>query len=306
MQRWLETLAKNNIKLSENEPLSKHTTWRVGGPADAFVLPEDRAQLITTLEILNSAAVEWKVIGNGSNLLVSDHGFQGALISLTCNFDEISVENTIITVGAQCALTKLARFALENGLAGFEFAAGVPGTVGGAVTMNIGAHGAEISEIILDAEVLTETGEVQVWDKTEFGFTYRGSKLQRQKVALLSARFQLLTDSPKLIKERMEIYNERRMKSQPIGFSTAGSVFKNPENNFAGKLIEELGLKGETYGGAQVSTKHANFIVNLGAATSQDIYCLINFIQKKVLQEYGINLETEIEMVGKFDFCNKF
>lgn len=299
MNKWIQALEANNINYYKDELLAKHTTWRVGGPADALVLPVNRAQLVTTLEILNHYQVDWKVIGNGSNLLVSDRGYRGAVISLTSNFVDISVVDRIITVEANYSIAKLTRFALEHGLTGLEFACGIPGTVGGAVAMNIGAHGGEISNILIDAEILTATGETEVWSNEDFQFLYRDSRLKRQDAILLSARFLLDFAVVKQIKTKMESYNNRRRKSQPIGLNTAGSVFKNPENAFAGQLIENLGLKGRTSGGAEISLKHSNFIVNTGSATAQDICRLINYIKSEVLREYGIKLEMEIEIVGE-------
>lgn len=299
MNKWIQALEANNINYYKDELLAKHTTWRVGGPADALVLPVNRAQLVTTLEILNHYQVDWKVIGNGSNLLVSDRGYRGAVISLTSNFVDISVVDRIISVEANYSVAKLTRFALEHGLTGLEFACGIPGTVGGAVAMNIGAHGGEISNILIDAEILTATGETEVWSNEDFQFLYRDSRLKRQDAILLSARFLLDFAVVKQIKTKMESYNNRRRKSQPIGLNTAGSVFKNPENAFAGQLIENLGLKGRTSGGAEISLKHSNFIVNTGSATAQDICRLINYIKSEVLREYGIKLEMEIEIVGE-------
>lgn len=304
MYPWVKELELNNIQFYIDEALARHTTWRVGGPADALVLPANRTELVTTLKILNSFQVEWKVIGNGSNLLVSDSGYRGAIITLTNDFREISIKDRIITVEANYSLAKLAWFALEHGLAGLEFACGIPGTVGGAVTMNTGAHSAEISDILLDAEVVTATGAIETWAKQDFQFSYRDSELRQQKAILLSANFMLTVAQEEGIKSKMTSYNERRRKSQPIGLATAGSVFKNPDQVFVGQLIEDLGLKGKTRGGAEISTKHANFIVNTGSATAQDICWLINHIRSEVFKKHGIRLETEVEMVGDFEFCN--
>lgn len=304
MCKWMEALETNKIEICRDETMARHTTWRVGGPADAMVLPANLDELVTTLEILNLYQVDWKVIGKGSNILVSDSGYRGAIIALNRDFVEISIEDSIITVEANYSLTKLARFASQNGLAGLEFACGIPGTVGGAVAMNIGAHGVEISSILIDAKVLTAAGEIEVWNNQDFQFAYRESRLNREKGILLSARFVLTPEAEEQIKARMANYNEGRRKSQPIGLSTAGSVFKNPENAFVGKLVEELGLKGKTCGGAEISTKHANFIINTGTATAKDICCLMSYIKAEVLREYGIKLENEVEIVGECEFCN--
>ncbi len=298
MHTIVEILKENQIKVLENEPLSKHTTWRVGGAARIFVAPADSKQLIDALAIINANNLAYKVIGNGSNLLFSGEGFNGAVIAFTGNKGGLHVVDSVIKADANRSLVQLSRIAAKHSLSGLEFASGIPGTVGGAVAMNVGAHGQEIANILIDAEVLTKEGELACWSREECGFSYRNSRLKSEQATLLSARFQLEKAEKTEIEMRMRRYNNQRKKSQPIDSQTAGSVFKNPEGDYAGRMIEELGLKGYTIGGAAVSTKHANFFVNTGSATAADIHDLIKYIQQKVFKEFGVMLETEVELLG--------
>lgn len=301
MDKWIEQLFQKNIAtILVNEPLSKHTTWKIGGPAAAFIIPNGIDELTKIIEILNVNKVAWKVLGKGSNLLVSDKGYRGAIISLQQEpFRTLDIEETMVRVGADFSLIRLANLAAKNGLTGLEFAGGIPGTVGGAIYMNAGAHNSDISNILIEANVLNENGDIDTWSNKDFEFAYRHSKLQERKGIILSAIFNLNYEDRKIIAERMASYKDRRRKSQPYNLPCAGSVFRNPDGDFAGRLIEELGLKGYKIGDAQVSTLHANFIVNTGNATAKDILNLIEYIKFRVFKVYKVELSSEVELVGE-------
>jgi len=300
LKKWIQQLKEAEIGIVlENEPLSKHTSWRIGGPADAFIEPNNLNELIKTIKILNGNNIPWKTIGKGSNLLVLDNGFRGAIIHLTNTFAEITFDESTIHVGTNVSLIRLANLAAKNGLTGLEFAGGIPGSVGGAIYMNAGAHGSDISNILQSAEVLLENGEVKYWTKDDFKFGYRKSILQQKKGIILSATFQLELGNRKQIAEKMASFKDRRRKTQPYHLPCSGSVFRNPDGDYAGRLIEQLGLKGYKVGDAQVSTMHANFIVNIGHAKSKDILTIIKDIKEKVYEAYNIELIPEVEIVGE-------
>lgn len=301
MKKWIKELSQENIAtILENEQLSKHTTWKIGGLADAYIIPNGRDELVKIIEILNANEVVWKVLGKGSNLLVSDKGYRGAIISLqTETFRELDIRETMIKVGADFSLVRIANLAAKNGLTGLEFAGGIPGTVGGAIYMNAGAHNSDISNILIEADVLNEKGKIETWSNKDFEFAYRYSKLQNRKGIILSATFNLDYGDRRIIAEKMASYKDRRRKSQPYNLPCAGSVFRNPKNDYAGRLIEELGLKGYKIGAAEVSTLHANFIVNTGNATAKDILDLINYIKNRVLEAYNVELISEVEVIGE-------
>lgn len=299
MTSWIKQIKGSKIALFENEILSKHTSWKIGGPADAYIIPADKEELIKTIQILNECNVKWKVIGNGSNILVSDKGYSGAVISIKRGFNQVSIDNNLINVGAGFSLIQLANFAAKNCLSGLEFAAGIPGTAGGAVAMNAGAFGSDISNILKSAEVLLENGDVTTWRKEDFKFEYRSSILHKRNLIILSALLNLKIGDYNRIILDMNKYKEIRMKLQPYGDISSGSVFKNPANDYAARLIEELGLKGYNIGGAKVSTKHANFIINTGNASSGDVISLINFIRQEVNKKYNIELISEVELIGE-------
>ncbi|MGD9677905.1 MAG: UDP-N-acetylmuramate dehydrogenase [Vulcanibacillus sp.] len=298
LKDWKNLLNINNIIFKENELLSKYTSWGIGGPAKVFILPRNKKELINTLEILRKGSIKWKVIGNGSNILAPDEGYDGAIISLRNGFNQYSVKNTLVTAGAGFSLIHLANIAAKHGLSGLEFAAGIPGTVGGAVSINAGAHGSDISKILQEAEVLLENGEVERWTVVDFKFDYRSSILHKEKAIVIDSIFKLETGNTEKIISDMVNNKERRIKTQPFNLPSAGSVFRNPNNDYSGRLIEELGLKGYRIGDAQISTIHSNFIVNIGNATSKDILALINYIKEKVYEKYNIELITEVELIG--------
>ena len=285
-------------QILRDEPMSRHTTFRVGGPADALFLPESGEQVARALAAARDCGVEAIVIGNGSNLIVRDGGVRGLVIALGEGMAAIAREGDVVTAQAGASLAKVAAFAQTEGLAGLEFASGIPGTLGGGCAMNAGAYGGQLSDVLIDAEVLLG-GEVRTLAVEQLRMGYRTSLPLREGGVVLSARFALTPDDPAAILSRMKELNARRRDKQPLNFPSAGSTFKRPEGHFAGALIEGAGLKGRRVGGAQVSEKHAGFIVNTGGATASDILALICAVQDEVLARYGVALETEVRIIGE-------
>ncbi|MBQ8000576.1 MAG: UDP-N-acetylmuramate dehydrogenase [Ruminococcus sp.] len=275
-------------------PMKEHTTFRIGGPADYYILVHSVKELVTTLELCDEYDINYMLIGNGSNLLVSDAGLNKAVIRLGGDFKEISVKDNVISCGAGATLARLCTFALSNSLSGLEFAYGIPGTVGGAVYMNAGAYGGEMKDVVLTITHLTPSGVVETVLADAADFSYRYSNYKKNNCTILSAEFRLTPDKAEDIKARMDDFMNRRVTKQPLDFPSAGSVFKRPEGAFAGALIEQCGLKGATVGGAQVSPKHAGFIINIGDATCDDVITLVKKVQDVVRDETGYSLEREI------------
>ncbi len=283
-----------------NEPMMKHTSFRAGGAARWFAVPENVEELKAVLEACRKADTPWYVIGNGSNLLVSDKGFPGVIIS-TGKFDRLEVDGTEITVGAGVMLSRLANTAYKEGLTGLEFAAGIPGTVGGACVMNAGAYGSEMKHVLKTVTVLTAEGNVETLPAEMLELGYRSSVIPKKGYLVLEAVVSLSEGKMEEIKAVMDDLAFRRKDKQPLEFPSAGSTFKRPEGYFAGKLIEDCGLKGFSVGGAQVSEKHAGFVINKGGAAATDIYQLCKEVEKRVRAEFGVSLEMEIKLLGDFE-----
>ena len=283
-----------------NEPMMKHTSFRAGGAARWFAVPETAEELKAVLAACRKADTPWYVIGNGSNLLVSDKGFPGVIIS-TDKFDRLEVNGTEITVGAGVMLSKLANTAYKAGLAGLEFAAGIPGTVGGACVMNAGAYGSEMINVLKSVTVLTPEGTVETLPAEKLELGYRTSVIPKKGYLVLEAVMSLTEGNMEESKALMDDLAFRRKDKQPLEFPSAGSTFKRPAGHFAGKLIEDCGLKGFTVGGAQVSEKHAGFVINKGGATASDIYNLCKEVEKRVKAEFGVSLEMEVKLLGEFE-----
>ena len=290
-------LSKDQILCSE--PMSKHTTFRVGGPADYYVMP-DPEQAAEVLALCKKEHVPCQVVGNGSNLLVGDGGIRGVVLAFTKQSAQIMVESCYIRAGAGALLAQMAAAACRAGLGGMEFAAGIPGSVGGAVVMNAGAYGGELKNILTQAVVLTEEGEQLTLDNQELELSYRHSCIPKRHFTVLEAEFHLMPKPQEEIQAYMDELKRRRIEKQPLEFPSAGSTFKRPEGNYAGKLIMEAGLAGASVGGAQVSEKHCGFIINKGNATAEDIRRLIREVQKKVFEHSGVELETEVKYMGEF------
>lgn len=280
----------------ENEPLCTRTSFKIGGPADLLIECRDIEKLPILLTEIKANKIPLTVIGNGSNLLVSDSGIKG--IVLVIADDSVTVSGDIITASAGAKLSKLCNVALENGLSGLEFGFGIPGTVGGAVYMNAGAYGGEIKQVITSATSITRSGEIVTRSVDELELGYRTSVFKGNTDVILSAEFKLMQDEKEIIKEKMYDFLSRRKDKQPLEFPSAGSTFKRPEGHFAGALIEQCGLKGFSIGGAEVSTKHAGFVINRGNATCEDVKELIKHIQETVFNETGVMLETEVIYLG--------
>ncbi|WP_166243836.1 UDP-N-acetylmuramate dehydrogenase [Paenibacillus turpanensis] len=300
MQHIITELSEANVgKVAANERLSGHTTWKIGGPADIFVIPGSKEGLQTTIRLLHKHQLPWKVIGRGSNMLVSDKGFRGAIIKLGGGMEGLRFEGTDVIAGGSYSFIKLSVMAGKEGLTGLEWAGGIPGTVGGAVYMNAGALGSDVSRILKSAEVLLETGELVRYEAQDFEFAYRHSVLHGKKGIVTEATFGLAYGDRREIAAAMAAYKDRRLRTQPLQLPSAGSVFRNPEGNYAAKLIEEAGLKGTSIGGAEISTQHANFIVNHGHATAEDVLSLIRLIQRTVYEKFGVQLHPEVLEVGE-------
>lgn len=283
-----------------NEPMMKHTSFRAGGAARWFAVPETAEELTAVLAACRKADTPWYVIGNGSNLLVSDKGFPGVIIS-TDKFDRLEVNGTEISVGAGVMLSKLANTAYKAGLTGLEFAAGIPGTVGGACVMNAGAYGSEMINVLKSVTVLTPEGTVETLPAEKLELGYRTSVIPKKGYLVLEAVMSLTEGNMEESKALMDDLAFRRKDKQPLEFPSAGSTFKRPAGHFAGKLIEDCGLKGFTVGGAQVSEKHAGFVINKGGATASDIYNLCKEVEKRVKAEFGVSLEMEVKLLGEFE-----
>ncbi len=294
-----ELEAANVGELLLDEPLSRYTTWKIGGPADLLIIPKDKEALIRTIQILKSHGQKWTTIGRGSNLLVSDKGVRGAVIKLGKGLGHLKFDGELVYVGASYSFIRLSYLASKKGLSGLEFAGGIPGTVGGAVYMNAGAHGSDTSRILHKAEVLLETGELVEWSNEDLEFSYRYSKLQSVPGIVTEAVLKLKQGDSNEIFEKMSSLRDRRLSTQPLQSATAGSVFRNPLPQHAARLIEESGLKGYRIGGAKVSEKHANFIVNTGQASANDVQSLIQHIQQVIEERHGIKLVPEVHMIGE-------
>ncbi len=283
--------------LRTDEPMSRHTTFRVGGPADYMYFPDSEEDLLNAINCARRAEMNCIIIGNGSNLVVRDGGIRGMVIVLGDAFADVRAEDTRIIAQAGVSMAKTACFAQERGLSGLEFASGIPGTLGGGCAMNAGAYGGQISDVLISARVLLD-GEIRTLSRDEMQMGYRTTLPLTRGGIVLSAIFELRRDDPAAILARMKDLNARRREKQPLNLPSAGSMFKRPEGHFAGALIQECGLKGARVGGAQVSEKHAGFVVNAGGATAADILNLVALVQRTVLERTGIALEMEPRVLG--------
>lgn len=294
MEKFRNFLEESQIDFVLGEPMKNHTTFKVGGEAEFFIRVKNNSELSVVLDYVKAKGIYHFILGKGSNLLVSDKGIQGAVIALGGEFSEIKlIDEATVWAGAGASLTALCNFALENHLSGLEFAYGIPGSVGGAVFMNAGAYGGEVKDVIASADCILK-GRAVTYGKKSMELGYRTSVFKTNSAVITGAVFKLNKSSKEEIKERMTDLLNRRKSKQPIEYPSAGSTFKRPEGAFAGTLIESCGLKGTAVGGAQVSEKHAGFVINKGGATAADINELIALIQKKVKEETGYFLETEV------------
>ena len=296
---WIRKLGEQ-VEILVAEPMKNHTTFRIGGPADALALPKTPEEVAEVVRFCHEHAQPYYVLGNGSNLLVSDEGYRGIVLQLYRNFNDIQVNGEMITVQSGAMLAAVARTAYQNGLTGLEFASGIPGTIGGAVVMNAGAYGGEMKHVLREVTVLTKEGEVLAIPAKALELGYRTSVIPKNGWIVLGAVLQLKKGDPEQILARMEELKEQRITKQPLDLPSAGSTFKRPEGYFAGKLIMDAGLRGFTVGGAQVSEKHCGFVVNRGNATAADVWKLICEVKRRVKERTGVELEPEVKLLGDF------
>lgn len=301
-QRFYNELTKilpeDSIRI--NEHMKLHTTFRVGGPADYFLTPGTGKELAETIACCRAKGVPYYIIGNGSNLLVSDDGYRGAVIQIFKTMSRIEVDGSCIVAQAGALLSQIAAEALEKGLAGFEFAAGIPGTLGGACVMNAGAYGGEMKDVLRQVTVLSKEGRIFTIPAKELELGYRTSIIAKKGYIVLEAVIELRDGDVQEIKALMEELKEKRVTKQPLEFPSAGSTFKRPEGYFAGKLIQDAGLRGFQVGGAQVSEKHCGFVINKDHATAADIAELTRKVSEKVYADSGVRLEPEVRRLGEF------
>ncbi|PFZ08639.1 UDP-N-acetylenolpyruvoylglucosamine reductase [Bacillus pseudomycoides] len=301
----MKQLAKELIeaevgKVLENEALARYTTMKIGGPADILIVPSSVAGVEKTLDLVKKYNTKWTAIGRGSNLLVSDKGIEGVVIRLEEGLDHLEVEGTTVRVGGGYPLIKLSTLLSRQGLAGLEFASGIPGSVGGAVYMNAGAHKSDMSEILLRARIMFEDGTMKWLTKEEMEFSYRTSVLQTKRPGIVvEVELQLKEGNREEIVGVMQKNKDYRRETQPWNHPCAGSIFRNPLPNFAGDLVEKAGLRGHQIGGAKISEMHGNFIVNAGSASAQDVLDLIAFVKKTIKEKFGVDMHTEVEIIGR-------
>ena len=281
------------------EPMTKHTSFHIGGPAELMAQPQSEAELQSLLLKAAEAAVPVTLVGNGSNLLVRDKGIRGLVIKLGSMLRDIRVSGNVLTFGSGVSLAQASKKAAELGLSGMEFAVGIPGSIGGAVYMNAGAYDGEMSKVVKSVRVMDASGEVSELSAGELDFGYRHSALQGSGKIVTSVTVELSAGDKQAIAEKMADFSNRRITKQPLELPSAGSMFKRPPGYFAGTLIDQTGLKGYTVGGAQVSTKHAGFVVNIGGATAADVLQLISDVQAKVFAAHGVHLEPEVLVLGE-------
>ena len=301
-QEFYEKLSKivEKEQILIEEPMKKHTTFRIGGPAEYLILPQTAEEIADVVKLCRQEEIPWYIVGNGSNLLVADEGVRGVVIQLLRNFNQIQVEGCQIRMQAGAQNGAVAKRALDASLTGFEFAAGIPGTIGGAVVMNAGAYGGEMKDILKEVTVLDQNGMIRTIPAEELELGYRTSIIARKGYVVLEAVIVLKTGDPKEIKAAMDDLKEKRVTKQPLEYPSAGSTFKRPEGYFAGKLIMDAGLRGFSVGGAQISEKHCGFVINKGNATAKDVTELMDETKKIVMEKFGVALEPEVKRLGQF------
>ncbi|MCC2378362.1 UDP-N-acetylmuramate dehydrogenase [Bacillus wiedmannii] len=301
MEQLVNELIEAHVgRVLVNEALARYTTMKIGGPADILIVPKHVASIEKTLQLVKKYKTKWTVIGRGSNLLVSDLGIEGVVIRLGEGLDHLEVEKHRVRVGGGYPLIKLSTLLSRQGLSGLEFASGIPGSVGGAVYMNAGAHKSDISNILSKALILFENGTIDWLTHEEMEFSYRTSVLQTKRPGIvLEAEFQLQVGECEGIVSVMQKNKDYRRETQPWNHPCAGSIFRNPIPYFAGDLIEKAGLRGYQIGGAQISEMHGNFIINTGGASAQDVLSLIALIKQTIKDKFGVEMHTEVEIIGR-------
>ena len=294
--RLMQIVGEDNVLV--DEPMSEHTTFKIGGPADLFVTPDDADEIAEVLEACRAAEVPYFVLGCGSDLLVSDEGYRGVIISLTEGLVGVTVDGKEMSCQAGVGLREASEMACELGLSGLEFACGIPGSIGGACFMNAGAYGGCMADVLKSVRVLLADGSVDTLGVDELNLGYRKSRIADEGMVVLSATFALKKGEPEEIRATMDELTRKREEKQPLELPSAGSTFKRPEGYFAGKLITDAGLKGWQSGGAAVSKKHAGFVVNVGGATAADVHAVIEHVQDEVERQFGVRLQPEVRFLG--------
>lgn len=297
-QKFIDILGEEKVLF--DEPMNRHTTFRIGGPADIFTMPDSGEEVKEILKLCREEELPFFVLGNGSNLLVSDRGYRGVIIQMDRNMQNIQVEGNEIRAGAGALLSSIAAAARNASLTGFEFAAGIPGTLGGACVMNAGAYGGEMKDVLKEVTVITSEGELLTIPAARLEMGYRTSLVKKAGYLVLEAVITLTQGDQEAIRARMKELSDQRTTKQPLELPSAGSTFKRPEGYFAGKLIMDSGLRGFQIGGAQVSEKHCGFVVNTGDATAKDVRELMNHVIQVVHEKYGVTLEPEVRFLGDF------
>ncbi len=297
-ERLVAELDEKRVFLSE--PMKKHTTFRIGGPADYFVMPKSDREVERAVAVCTEEQVPYSIVGNGSNLLVSDAGYRGVVIQIFKEMSGVQVREDSIQAQAGASLAKIAAAALDAGLTGFEFAAGIPGTLGGACVMNAGAYGGEMKDVLVNVTVLDDSGKVQKIEKENLELGYRTSVIAKKGYIVLGAEIQLQEGNPEEIRGLMNELKEKRVSKQPLEYPSAGSTFKRPEGYFAGKLIQDTGLRGFRVGDAMVSEKHCGFVINIGEASAAEVDLLMRQVSEQVQAKFGVTLEPEVKRLGEF------
>ena len=293
-----DIIKKSNLEVLYNEEMSKHTSFKIGGKAEYYIKINEFKQLQSLLQISNEHQIPITIIGNGTNILVKDNGIKGIVAKINIKNIEINEVNNIVTVGAGNTLAEIAQILKQNGLTGFEELSGIPGTIGGAIRMNAGAHGKEIKDVIISATAIDYNGNIREFDKEEMQLEYRNSIFSKEKYIIISAKLQLEQGEKEEISAKMQEFANWRKEKQPLEYPNAGSTFKRGDGFITAALIDQCGLKGYTVGGAQISIKHAGFIINTGNAKATDVLELVEIAQKEVLQKFGKEIQLEIEVVG--------
>ncbi len=296
LEKLCRTVGEQGVK--RDEPMKKHTTFRIGGPADIFVTPEDESQFLAAVRLCRQEGMPYYILGNGSNLLVSDSGYRGAVIETEKALSRLEADGETLKAGAGILLSALAKEALRLSLTGLESASGIPGTLGGGVVMNAGAYGFELKDVLESVRLLDREGNVRTVPAGELKLGYRYSTIPETGSIVLEAALRLKKGDPEAIRARMEELAAQRKSKQPLEYPSAGSTFKRPEGYFAGKLIDDAGLRGFQVGGAQVSEKHCGFVINRGDATAEDVMELCRQVQEKVFQKFGVRMDMEIRKLG--------
>ena len=297
-QKFCREFGENRVLLEE--PMKRHTTFRIGGPAEIFVIPDNIEDVRKIIEICNAEDIPYFILGNGSNLLVSDKGYRGVVIQIDRNFGTVEIKGTEIHASAGALLSAIAAAARKEALTGFEFAGGIPGTLGGAVVMNAGAYGGELKDVLKSVTVMDQKGNIFEIPAEELQMGYRTSIIKTAGYIVLNAVLSLKEGNPEEIKKLTRELSEQRISKQPLEYPSAGSTFKRPEGYFAGKLIMDSGLRGYQVGGAQVSEKHCGFVINTGDATAEDVCSLMENVIEIVHEKFGVTLEPEVKFLGEF------